>query len=399
MLALHLEEGLPARTAEALARARRAMHAALDEARHPPPGEKPADLTARLMQRQQELEQALQRHLQALQQQARRDPQHAAPSPAEEQAAEKALQAMRQAEQAGKLDEAQERMAELDEALDEMERERRQAEATPQQRQRAEQRQRGQQQMGVVRDLVRREGGLLDHAQARTSVPDLPGSALDFPPGQPPELQPEAGDAARTQQDSAQRLQDGTIQHALRRAVGVLMQAQADLTGSVPAPLNDADTAMREAQSALAGGQDDAAAAAARKAIEALQKGGQAMSQRMAQMFGQQGGPGQQGDGDADAGQGDGTGDDEYGAGGDSAFGQDNAQPGEGSGMAHSDPFGRADREGTAGGLEDGGETAVPETMEQARTRVIQDELRRRAAERTRPQNELDYIGRLLDTQ
>jgi hypothetical protein len=34
--------------------------------------------------------------------------------------------------------------------------------------------------------------------------------------------------------------------------------------------------------------------------------------------------------------------------------------------------------------------------MEQARTRAIQDELRRRGAERTRPQPELDYIDRLL---
>jgi hypothetical protein len=34
--------------------------------------------------------------------------------------------------------------------------------------------------------------------------------------------------------------------------------------------------------------------------------------------------------------------------------------------------------------------------MEQARTRAIQEELRRREAERTRPQPELDYIDRLL---
>jgi hypothetical protein len=34
--------------------------------------------------------------------------------------------------------------------------------------------------------------------------------------------------------------------------------------------------------------------------------------------------------------------------------------------------------------------------MEEARTRALQDELRRRGAERTRPQPELDYIDRLL---
>ena len=34
--------------------------------------------------------------------------------------------------------------------------------------------------------------------------------------------------------------------------------------------------------------------------------------------------------------------------------------------------------------------------MEEARTRAIQEELRRRGADRTRPQPELDYIDRLL---
>jgi hypothetical protein len=34
--------------------------------------------------------------------------------------------------------------------------------------------------------------------------------------------------------------------------------------------------------------------------------------------------------------------------------------------------------------------------MERQRTRAIQEELRRRGGERTRPQEELDYIDRLL---
>jgi hypothetical protein len=34
--------------------------------------------------------------------------------------------------------------------------------------------------------------------------------------------------------------------------------------------------------------------------------------------------------------------------------------------------------------------------MEEARTRAIQEELRRRGTERSRPQPELDYIDRLL---
>jgi hypothetical protein len=59
------------------------------------------------------------------------------------------------------------------------------------------------------------------------------------------------------------------------------------------------------------------------------------------------------------------------------------------------DPLGRLLQDGS-GGLDDSGQTQVPEQMEQARTRAIQDELRRRGAERSRPQPELDYIDRLL---
>ena len=38
----------------------------------------------------------------------------------------------------------------------------------------------------------------------------------------------------------------------------------------------------------------------------------------------------------------------------------------------------------------------VPEERERQHTRAIEEELRRRDAERTRPQPELDYIDRLL---
>jgi hypothetical protein len=61
---------------------------------------------------------------------------------------------------------------------------------------------------------------------------------------------------------------------------------------------------------------------------------------------------------------------------------------GEGEG---SDPLGR----GAAGGQN--GETTVPSEAERQRARDILEELRRRAAERGRPQEELDYIDRLLE--
>ena len=72
------------------------------------------------------------------------------------------------------------------------------------------------------------------------------------------------------------------------------------------------------------------------------------------------------------------------------------ANPGSGQRRsANRDPLGRPLQQGTSGSAESG-DVRVPDDMEQARTREIQDELRRRGADRTRKQNELDYIDRLL---
>jgi hypothetical protein len=52
-------------------------------------------------------------------------------------------------------------------------------------------------------------------------------------------------------------------------------------------------------------------------------------------------------------------------------------------------------QDGTSGD-DESDQVRVPDKMEQARTRAIQEELRRRGAERDRPQEELEYIDRLL---
>jgi hypothetical protein len=44
----------------------------------------------------------------------------------------------------------------------------------------------------------------------------------------------------------------------------------------------------------------------------------------------------------------------------------------------------------------DTGDVRVPEEAERKRSQAIQEELRRRGAERERPREELDYIDRLL---
>ena len=60
------------------------------------------------------------------------------------------------------------------------------------------------------------------------------------------------------------------------------------------------------------------------------------------------------------------------------------------------DPLGRPLRQGTGGKAADDSSVKVPDQMEQGRSRAIQEELRRRGADRQRTREELDYIDRLL---
>jgi uncharacterized protein (TIGR02302 family) len=381
-LALHMEETSTERTAQALERAREALHDAMQRdanGEHVDPQE-----LDRLMR---QLQQALAEHLQALAEQAQRD--HTAPPQAPDgqrldaKDLDRMAQEMRDAARDGRMDDAREKMAELEKMLDALKN------ARPQsgQRQNAQQRQRGRQQMGALQDMVQRQGGLLDHSQER--------AAANADPRQP---QPDPSDDPEGQ---AQRQQEQRVQRALRRALGELMQQFGDLTGKIPPSLGEADSAMRDAGQALGQGNDAGAAAGEQKAIEALQKGGREMGQEMAKQFGRQPGqgqPGQQGEGeDAD---GDGDGDDGFALGGtDLGSGQANLPGPNRSGRdprdSLRDPLGRLMQNGT-GGNDQSADVQVPDQMEQARTRAIQEELRRRGSDRERPQQELDYIDRLL---
>jgi hypothetical protein len=158
------------------------------------------------------------------------------------------------------------------------------------------------------------------------------------------------------------------------------MQQYGELTGDVPAPLAEADRAMRDAAEALAEGRDPRGAQ--QQAIRALTEGGRQMSQRMQRQFG----PPQPGEGE---GEGEGE---EMAGGQQGGEGQDQQnQLGEGR-----DPLGR-DRRETGGSAQDNaGDTLVPGEAERLRSYQLQQELRRRGAERERPPVELEYIDRLL---
>ncbi len=371
-LALALEEGALDRTARALEAARQELRDAMEAARDrdTTPEERRA-----IEEKTQALREAIQRQIEALMEQARRDGTELPFDPQAPQMnsrdLDKLAQQMQDAAKAGKMDEAREKMAELERLLEQLQNARPES-GEAKDSKNAERRQRGQQQMNAVQDIVRREGGLLDRAQGR----------------------------AQTRPDpAAPREAEQRTQKALRRGLGELMQRFGDLTGQVPPSLGEADTAMRDAAEALAQGQDAAAGSAQQRAIEALQKGGREMGQQMARQFGQGQEPGE---GEGEDGQGDEPGNQGQGqnAEGNRPGQTTGPRPGEQPGpsrrrSARRDPLGRPAQQGTSG-AEESSDVRVPDQMEQARTRALQDELRRRGGERTRPQPELDYIDRLL---
>jgi uncharacterized protein (TIGR02302 family) len=163
-----------------------------------------------------------------------------------------------------------------------------------------------------------------------------------------PERDPD--EAAGQPDPGTQRNEDAQAQAALRAQLGQLAEKLGDQTGAVPDGLAKADSAMRDAQAALTQGDDKAAQAAQLRALQGLR-----------------------------------------GAGGQTASGTGSGPtPGPGT-----DPLGRAIGEG--GNAPDDANVNLPTQGDAARSRALRDELRRRAADRTRPPAELEYLQRLLE--
>ncbi|WP_426954860.1 DUF4175 family protein [Muricoccus radiodurans] len=335
----------------------------------------------------QELRDAIRRHLEALAEQLQRENGETQQDPQlgqqQRRETDRRTSRMREQNRQDRPEEAERELAELERMLEQLENGEMAQAGREQQRQRRE---RGQQQMGVIQDMVRRQSRLLDGAHSRAQDDESRRArerrqSFNYPNRWPPQPPPTSQPPAETRQEEAR---DARTQRALRRALGELMQQQGDLTGEVPAPLGRADQAMRQGAEALTGGGDPRPHQ--ERAIRELSEGGRQMAQRMARQFGQQ----QPGEGE-DAGEGEGQGDAMAEGGMDGGEGEDQmAQQGEGR-----DPLGRRPREAN-GTNEDGGDTRVPDEAEMLRTRRIQEELRRRGAERERPPAELDYIDRLL---
>lgn len=377
-LALHLEDGQAEQSARALEEARRAMRDAMEKAERAPTAENRRELEEKL----RELQQAIDRHMQALMEQAKRDGNlmeldpdaHRMTNQDMDRLAERAQEAARD----GRMDEAKRRVEELEQLLEQLKNAQvaKGRQGGEQQQGSQQRRDRGRQQQSAVQDMIGRQGGLLDQSEGRNEQNNRPRGA------QPPA----AGSDAQSQREADRR-----VQNALRRSLGELMQQFGDLTGEIPPALSEADQAMRESSSQLAQGQDQAAGSSQQRAIEALQKGAQQMGQAMARQFGpsQGGQPGEQG---------------EEGEGGPQMGMMPGNQRGEGrsAGPLPGDPA-RANPNGrdplgryNQGTSSDSADVTVPEERERQRTQAIQEELRRRGAERERPPPELEYIDRLL---
>jgi uncharacterized protein (TIGR02302 family) len=369
-VAVALEEGRTDRTARALNQAREALREALEEARRDNPERSP-EQRAELQRRIQELREAIRQHLEALAERMQRENNEALAYDPQQRVfdrreLERRTRRLEDAARDGRQEDAEREMAELEEMLQALE-EGRTSRAEDRQRQ---QRQRGQQQMGALQDMVRREAEMLDRAHRRSGEQDISRGDTRRPPPPRPQTPEAREEAAR----------DARTQRALRRALGELMQQFGELTGDVPAPLAEADRAMRDAAEALTEGRDPRGAQ--QQAIRALTEGGRQMSQRMQRQFG----PPQPGEGE---GEGEGE---EMAGGQQGGEGQDQQnQLGEGR-----DPLGR-DRRETGGSAQDNaGDTLVPGEAERLRSHQLQQELRRRGAERERAPVELEYIDRLL---
>jgi uncharacterized protein (TIGR02302 family) len=369
-VAVALEEGRTDRTARALTQAREALREALEEARREGAERSPEE-RAELQRRIQELREAIRRHLEALAERMQRENNEALSYDPQQRVfdrreLERRTRRLEDAARDGRQEDAEREMAELEEMLQALE-EGRTSRAEDRQRQ---QRQRGQQQMGALQDMVRREAEMLDRAHRRSGDQENTRNDARRPPPPRPQTPEAREEAAR----------DARTQRALRRALGELMQQFGELTGDVPAPLAEADRAMRDAAEALSEGRDPRGAQ--QQAIRALTEGGRQMSQRMQRQFG----PPQPGEGE---GEGEGE---EMASGQQGGEGQgQEAQRGEGR-----DPLGR-DRRETGGSAQDNaGDTLVPGEAERLRSHQLQQELRRRGAERERTPVELDYIDRLL---
>ncbi|WP_410219460.1 DUF4175 domain-containing protein [Paracoccus sp. (in: a-proteobacteria)] len=232
--------------------------------------------------------------------------------------------------------------------------------------------QQGNQPMNRLADTLREQQRLSDEA-----FRDMQRQFGQSQPGQQGEGEGEGGESLADRQQ------------ALRDELGQqqgLMPGQGSPQGDeARRQLDEAGRAMEEAERALRDGDTGGALQRQADAIQSMREGMRALGDMLAQQ-GQQGQEGQQGQ-DGQQGQQPG------GQPGDSAQGGQSQMPFDGRPIL--DPLGRQ-RAGSGNVITSGDPLA--EGLDPAqRARDLLDEIRRRSGQQTRPQDERDYLGRLLD--
>ena len=217
--------------------------------------------------------------------------------------------------------------------------------------------------IGEQRDLQDRTFNL-DQQQGGQPGEQQPGAGQQGgqpQPGSQGESQADGSGAqtlAENQNGSGQAGQLADEQGALAQALGqALEQLREGGSADGTEGFGGAEEAMRNAEEALRGGDTEGALEAQGEALAGLRDGAEQLARELMERMQE----------------------------------QQSAQAGEGEGER--DPLGRP----AEGAMSDGSGVDVPDQMDRARAREILEELRRRAAEAGRSQEELDYIERLLD--
>jgi uncharacterized protein (TIGR02302 family) len=361
--ALHLEDGTLSLAERELRELQDALRDALAD------GASDEELE-RLMD---ELQRALNEYLDALAQQAQeQDQQQAQPQPTDPNAMQvqrqdlqQMLDMMKEMIKTGARDAAQQMLAQLQEMLENL------------QVAQNGQMQQGEQMMSQLQQMIQRQQELLDQSfemsrqqgqqgqEGQQGQQGQQGQMGQMRPGQQGQGQRGQGQSGQGQmgqmQPGGQLGQMAMDQEALRRALGELMGAIGEAGAQIPRALGEAELAMRAARDALQSGEPGNAVDPQAQALDQLRQGGQAMMQEMQRMYGQ--GQGQ--------------------------------MPGQQYGQApnNRDPLGRSMY--NQGGADLWGER-IPTELELGKARAILEELQRRASERQRPADELDYLHRLL---
>lgn len=345
-IALRLEDGDLSAAERALRKARERLAEAL--ARGAPPEE--------IAQLVEELKRAVDRMVQALaraQQNNQAQPQQMDRNAQMMRGQDlmRMLDRIRELNEAGARDAAQEALAQVDRMLEQLSN----AQVMNQNSQRLQQMMEGLQE---AQNLARQQQQLMDETMRSQQGQGRRGQSQQGQNGQGRSGQGQNGQGQGQGQDG-QAL--AGRQESLRRALGEVMR-QLGENGDIPGGLGAAERAMRDAVNGLNQGDQQGALGAQGEAVQQLQDAARSMAEQLAQQLGQQ--QGQNG----------------------MAQGQ-NGQANEGG----TDPLGRATRGRSSGGVQ------IPDIGDLQRARTIQDELRRRAGDRNRPPVERDYLERLLE--